>query len=658
LKYFNFPFSRFNIETNVKPAVLGVAASFLGLCACYGVPVLNSFSPVSGAPGATVTLSGLNFSSVPSSNIVYFGATRASVLAASSTSLNVAVPAGATFAPITVTVGGLTAYAQTPFQVTFPGPGTFDATSLGPRVDIGVGTGPARISIGDIDGDGKPDLVIARSDDSTVWVLRNIGASGSPLSAATFAPPVILPVQGATASLSGLALADLDGDGRLDIVAADYLDNKISVFQNLSSPGNLTSNTFGARIDLAVGASPRDVAVADFDGDGRPDIAVACYDSGTVSIIQNLNSGGMLTTNSFALWFDLAAASGIEGIVSVDVDGDGKADLVTCGGNSDATSIFRNTSLPGSLSTNSFANRVDFPGGGDWLAAGDLDGDGKPDVAVGSWTKQVLSVFRNTSTAGSITSNSLAPRVDYSVGANVHRVAIGDLDGDGKPEVVVVAELPSLMAVFKNNSTPGNITSNSFAPAVDFSTGWNAHAVAIGDLNGDGRPDVALVTLYDATLTLYQNALTNSGSPIIVSQPTNQTVGVGGTAIFWVVAAGTAPLSYQWLFNGTNLDGATNATLALTNVQPAQAGNYSAQVTNILGSVLSSNAMLAVTPCATAPAGLVAWWRAEGDANDVFGVHNGTLTGGAGFATGEVGRHSVSMVAIKASKSSIPPPTC
>ena len=85
---------------------------------------------------------------------------------------------------------------------------------------------------------------------------------------------------------------------------------------------------------------------------------------------------------------------------------------------------------------------------------------------------------------------------------------------------------------------------------------------------------------------------TVAGPPVFVTQPTNQTVMVGETATFNVSATGTPPLSYQWNFNGTNISGATNTTLTLTNVQLNQAGNYAALVANAFGSILSSNAML------------------------------------------------------------------
>ena len=83
--------------------------------------------------------------------------------------------------------------------------------------------------------------------------------------------------------------------------------------------------------------------------------------------------------------------------------------------------------------------------------------------------------------------------------------------------------------------------------------------------------------------------------PLITTQPTNQTVTAGSNVTFSVTASGTLPLSYQWSFNGTNLSGATNTMLMLTNVQVSQAGNYTVLVTNAFGSILSSNAMLTVT---------------------------------------------------------------
>ena len=88
--------------------------------------------------------------------------------------------------------------------------------------------------------------------------------------------------------------------------------------------------------------------------------------------------------------------------------------------------------------------------------------------------------------------------------------------------------------------------------------------------------------------------LTVLAPPSIISQPTNQTVYVGGTASFGVTASGTPPLSYHWSLNQSNLLGATNVTLVLTNVRPNLAGNYAVLVANAVSSTLSSNAVLTV----------------------------------------------------------------
>jgi len=130
--------------------------------------------------------------------------------------------------------------------------------------------------------------------------------------------------------------------------------------------------------------------------------------------------------------------------------------------------------------------------------------------------------------------------------------------------------------------------------------------------------------------------------PSIVSQPTNQTVVVGGSATFMVAASGTAPLSYQWLFNGSTITNATSSALTLASVTTNQGGLYSVRVTNLYGAVVSSNALLTVTTpiagCVTPPSGLVSWWRAEGNALDQAGTTNGTLTGNATYGPGEVGQ--------------------
>src|ERR1043166_1762766 len=128
--------------------------------------------------------------------------------------------------------------------------------------------------------------------------------------------------------------------------------------------------------------------------------------------------------------------------------------------------------------------------------------------------------------------------------------------------------------------------------------------------------------------------------PNITTQPGDQTTPAWGSASFTVIATGSAPLRYQWIFNGTNLPGATEAALTLFNVQPDQAGSYAVQITNVYGTNVSTSATLTVNPaqsCTAPPAGLVGWWRCELGGLDSAGTNNGRLVGNATFGVGNVG---------------------
>ena len=179
--------------------------------------------------------------------------------------------------------------------------------------------------------------------------------------------------------------------------------------------------------------------------------------------------------------------------------------------------------------------------------------------------------------------------------------------------------------------------------------------VAIGargdNLAGSFLGSIDELSVYNRALSQSEiQAIYNAGStgkcstpvaPVITSQPTNETVVVGQSASFSVLAAGTSPFSYQWSFDTTNIAGATNATLTLTGVQFTNAGIYAVLVSNAVSSIQSSNAVLTVNPlppCDPPPSGLVGWWRAEGDTTDSMGLNNGSAMGALAYDTGEVGQ--------------------
>jgi hypothetical protein len=600
-----------------------------------GVPVISSFTPASGATGTTVTLLGANFNPVAANNTVFFGSVQAVVSAASATSLTVNMPAGATYAPITETVGGLTAYSRTPFLPTFFSSGVLTNSSFGPQITLPTGNNPGQVVIADFDGDGKPDLAV-NTGDHNVYIYRNISTNGT-LTAGSFATPVVLPL--GTGGENKMVASDIDGDGKPDLVLLDYNGSQVMVLQNLCTPGSITTNSFGSRVNFAVGSYPRGVAVRDLDGDGKPDIVVANWGSNTISVLRNIGTVGSITTNSFAPAVQFASGADCEDVAIADLDGDGKPDVVTVNetnSNNSAVSVFRNISRLGNIA---FAPRVDFQGPiySYQLAIGDMDGDGKLDVVFVSFaTGQSLSVYRSRSTPGSIT---FAPRIDFGLGGWGNGVALGDLDGSGKPDVAVPTQISSQLSLFRNISTPGSFTNSSLAAALDFASGSNPIGVAIGDLDGDGRPDIVFANDYSATISIYQNVVPFGGPPVIASQPTNQAVVVGQTANLSVTASGTQPLNYQWSVNGANIVGATNSMLTLAAVQISQAGNYTVLVANSYGSTNSAVATLTVNTlvCDTPPSGLVGWWKGDGDGSDSVGGDNATVPAGVTYAPAEVG---------------------
>lgn len=454
-------------------------------------PTITSFSPISGPIGTTVTINGTNFNTTPSNNIVRFGSVRANVLNVTASSLTVTVPAGATYTPITVTdtTTGLTAYSTKPFNVTFPSNHVVDSTSFASKVDFTPGNYPFKVAIGDLDGDGKPDLVATNINGNSVSIFRNTSTVGS-ISASSFENKIDFATGG---SPQGLALADIDGDGKLDIIVSNYGSQTISVLRNTSVVGSFTINSFAPKVDFATGTDPYGVATGDLDGDGKPDIVVANGGNATVSVFHNESMKGSISLSSkvdFNTGF-LPWAVAIQ-----DIDGDGKPEMLVLNQNSSTFNIYQNTTVMGSITAGSFtpvgnvATGVTPKG----LAIGDLNGDGKQDVVVcsGSGT---LSVFRNISEPGTIPPSVFDVKVDFTSNVNQYSVGISDIDGDGKPDIVVGGwdGTNGRILIYNNKSTNSILDSSSFVP-VSISNSSGLIASALGDLDGDGKPELAAIT--------------------------------------------------------------------------------------------------------------------------------------------------------------------
>jgi hypothetical protein len=478
-------------------------------------PTITSFAPMSGPIGTSVTLTGTGFNPVASQNAVFFGATLAPVTAASATSLTVTVPLGTTYQYPTVTnlAANLTAYASQPFVVTLGG-----AVAFAPKADVGTGSEPILVSIGDVDGDGKPDLATANYSDNTVSVLRNTSTAGT----VSFAPGVSFPTGSGPFAV---AIGDVDGDGKPDLATANNNSNTVSVLRNTSTAGTVS---FASKLDVGAGAYPISLSIGDVDGDGKPDLAVAnFFTDNTVSVLRNTSTVGAV---SFAARVSFLAGLGLQSVSIGDVDGDGKPDLATANYTDNTVSVLRNTSTAGTVS---FATTLDVGTGSgpSSVAIGDVDGDGKPDLTTANYTDNTVSVLRNTSTAGTV---SFAPKVDVGTSSNPYSVSIGDVDGDGKPDLAVANRSSNTVSVLRNTSMAGTV---SFAAKLDVGTGLAPQLVAIGDVDGDGKPDLAVANRGSNTVSVLRQVSNDTVLPVLLTSFTATAGASGPVRLAWATAS-------------------------------------------------------------------------------------------------------------------------
>ena len=275
----------------------------------------------------------------------------------------------------------------------------------------------------------------------------------------SFAAPVSLP---SATNTHGVAMVDLNGDGRRDLVAANAGANTASVWL-----GNGDA-TFGARSSFATGLAPKMIAVGDLNGDAKPDLVSANQDASTVSVLLGNGTGG------FGAKVDYGTCSNTHEAALGDFNGDGKLDVIAaCWGGSVASVLLGNGD--GTLRA-----KVDYPTGAapHSVVVGQFDGDAFLDAAVANHDGNTVSVLRGNG------DGTFKPQVGYTVGSGPHSLRAGDLNGDGRIDLVTANEFSNSVSVLIGNGD------GTFAAAVNYATGLVPKGVAIADVSGDGKPDV------------------------------------------------------------------------------------------------------------------------------------------------------------------------
>ena len=343
---------------------------------------------------------------------------------------------------------------------------------------------PNSIAVADVNGDGALDLVVATTADQ--GYAQNPGYAdvilNTPGSLGTFKTGVHYSTTGTNPS--SIAVGDLTGSGGPDLVIANFGSGSVSVFMHEAS------GTFSNAVDWPTGGQPNQVVISDLSGTGNRDLVLADMSaSGNVILLKGDGTGKFgaptnlptgLTTPSVAVG-DLG--NGVPDIVAAVYDSSG---------NNGAVMVFHQNAQQ----RGTFQAPMSFPAGAQpqSVKIADVDGDGLPDIIVanygpgsdGTGTAGVSVLLQDPANHG----HFLAPVTYPTPGASID-VAVGDLDGDGKPDIVVANLAPnatgSVSVLLQDPANKGKFLAATNYPALG-----QPLSVVLADLNLDVHPDIAI----------------------------------------------------------------------------------------------------------------------------------------------------------------------
>ena len=353
-----------------------------------------------------------------------------------------------------------------------------DAGGFTLKQTVTVGHAPAGLAVGDVNGDGKLDIAVANNTDNTVSVLLGNGDD-------TFTVKGSVNVTGGPTSV---AIADFNGDGKLDLAVAN---NGIN---SSGSPSNTVSvllgngdGSFQNRVDYATGSCPLEVIAADFNADGKPDLAVTANAQNTISILPGNGDGSFQPVEQYGT--DAAPA----GLATADFNGDGRLDLVAVNSGTNTVSVVLGNG-DNTFEVRRNATTAMEPTA---MATGDFNGDGKLDMAVVDTNcsnppcpSGMVSVLLGNG------DGTFGAPTTYNVGTFPLGVVAADINNDHILDLVVVNQFSNTISVLLGHGD------GTFGTPIPTNTGNTPSSLAVGDFNKDGFLDVATANTNDNTVSV------------------------------------------------------------------------------------------------------------------------------------------------------------